>query len=41
MRMNTLYVNGIRAAERKGFFARMQQQHADIICLQENKAQRH
>lgn len=41
MRVITLNVNGIRSAERKGFFTWMQQQHADIICLQETKAQLH
>ena len=41
MRVITLNVNGIRSAERKGFFTWMQQQHADIICLQEIKAQLH
>jgi exodeoxyribonuclease-3 len=39
MRIITLNVNGIRSAERKGFFTWMQQQNADIICLQETKAQ--
>jgi exodeoxyribonuclease-3 len=41
MRVITLNANGIRAAERKGFFTWMQQQDADIICLQETKAQIH
>jgi exodeoxyribonuclease-3 len=41
MRIITLNANGIRAAERKGFFTWMQQQNADIICLQETKAQIH
>jgi exodeoxyribonuclease-3 len=41
MRIITLNANGIRSAERKGFFAWMQQQNADIICLQETKAQLH
>jgi exodeoxyribonuclease III len=41
MRIITLNVNGIRSAERKGFFSWMQQQNADIICLQETKAQEH
>ena len=41
MRVITLNANGIRAAERKGFFTWMQQQDADIICLQETKAQLH
>ena len=41
MRVITLNVNGIRAAERKGFFSWMSQQEADLICLQEIKAQLH
>ena len=41
MRVITLNVNGIRSAERKGFFSWMQQQQADIVCLQETKAQLH
>jgi exodeoxyribonuclease-3 len=39
MRVISLNVNGIRAAERKGFFNWMHLQNADIICLQETKAQ--
>ncbi len=39
MRIITLNVNGIRAAERKGFFQWLQQQNSDIVCLQETKAQ--
>ncbi len=39
MRIITLNVNGIRAAERKGFFAWLPRQQADIVCLQETKAQ--
>jgi len=31
--------NGIRAAHRKGFFDWMQKQKADVICIQETKAQ--
>jgi exodeoxyribonuclease III len=41
MRIITLNANGIRSAERKNFFPWMQAQHADIICLQETKAQNH
>jgi len=41
MRIITLNANGIRSAERKGFFIWMQQQNADIICIQETKAQIH
>lgn len=41
MRIITLNANGIRSAARKGFFAWMQKQEADIICIQETKAQIH
>ncbi len=41
MRIITLNANGIRSAERKGFFIWMQQQHADVVCIQESKAQIH
>ena len=40
-RIITCNVNGIRAAARKGFFAWMHEQDADIVCLQETKAQEH
>jgi exodeoxyribonuclease III len=36
-----LNANGIRAAARKGFFDWMDKQEADVICIQETKAQRH
>ncbi|NOQ76698.1 MAG: exodeoxyribonuclease III [Methylococcaceae bacterium] len=39
MRIISLNTNGIRAAERKGFFPWLEQQNADIICIQETKAQ--
>jgi exodeoxyribonuclease III len=39
MRIITLNVNGIRSAAKKGFFAWVKTQKADIICLQETKAQ--
>ena len=39
MRIITLNVNGIRAAFRKGFFKWMVRQRADVICLQETRAQ--
>lgn len=39
MRVITANVNGIRAAERKGFFSWMLEQDADVVCLQETKAQ--
>jgi len=39
MRIISLNANGIRAAERKGFFPWLEQQNADVICIQETKAQ--
>ena len=39
MRIITVNVNGIRSAARKGFFEWVSTQNADIICLQELKAQ--
>ena len=39
MRIITLNCNGIRAASRKGFFDWLPAQEADIVCLQETKAQ--
>lgn len=39
MRIITLNANGIRAAERKGVFPWLQIQKADVVCLQETKAQ--
>ena len=39
MKVITINVNGIRAAARKGFFAWLAGQGADIVCLQELKAQ--
>jgi len=39
MRIITLNVNGIRSAMKKGFFSWVQTQKADIICLQETRAQ--
>jgi exodeoxyribonuclease-3 len=41
MRVITINVNGIRAAERKGFFTWLSRQRADIVCIQELKAQVH
>jgi len=41
VRVITANVNGIRSAAQKGFFAWLAQQHADVVCLQETKAQRH
>lgn len=39
MRIITANLNGIRAAAKKGFFTWMLKQDADVICLQELKAQ--
>ncbi len=40
-RVISLNANGIRAAARKGFFDWMQAQDADVVCIQETKAQEH
>lgn len=39
MQIITLNLNGIRAAAKKGFFPWLAQQTADVICVQELKAQ--
>ena len=39
MRVISINVNGIRAAHRKKFFIWLQKQDADIVCVQETKAQ--
>jgi exodeoxyribonuclease-3 len=41
MRIITLNANGIRAAARKGFFDWLKKQKADVVCIQETKAQVH
>lgn len=41
MRVVTLNANGIRAAQRKGFFSWLSRQRADLCCIQETKAQVH
>ncbi len=41
MRIVSLNANGIRAAARKGFFAWLRRQSADVVCIQETKAQVH
>lgn len=41
MRIITANVNGIRAANRKGFFQWLSRQRADVVCIQETKAQVH
>ena len=40
-RVISLNANGIRAAARKGFFEWMRDQDADVVCIQETKAQVH
>ena len=40
-RVISLNANGIRAAARKGFFDWMKRQKADVVCIQETKAQVH
>jgi exodeoxyribonuclease-3 len=40
-RVISLNANGIRAAARKGFFEWMAGQKADVVCIQETKAQEH
>lgn len=39
MRIITINLNGIRSATRKGFFPWLQNQNADVICMQELRAQ--
>ena len=39
MRVITLNANGIRSAARKGFFSWLARQRADVVCIQETKAQ--
>ena len=39
MRVISINVNGIRAAHRKKFFIWLQKQDADVVCIQETKAQ--
>jgi exodeoxyribonuclease-3 len=41
MRILTLNANGIRAAARKGLFDWLKRQRADVVCIQETKAQEH
>jgi exodeoxyribonuclease-3 len=41
MRIITINVNGIRSAASKGFFEWLRHQRADVVCLQETKAQEH
>jgi len=39
MKVISVNVNGIRAAERKGFFTWIEKLNPDVVCLQELKAQ--
>ena len=39
MRIVTLNANGIRSAQRKGLFDWLEAQDADVVCIQETKAQ--
>ena len=41
MRIISVNLNGIRSAERKGFFPWLLTQNADVVCMQETKAQKH
>ncbi len=41
MRVISANLNGIRAAEKKGFFRWLSRQRADVVCIQETKAQEH
>lgn len=41
MRIVTLNVNGVRSAATKGLFDWLESQSADVVCLQETKAQEH
>ncbi len=41
MRIITLNCNGVRSAAKKGFYDWMVKQKADVVCLQETKAQEH
>ncbi|QGM22477.1 exodeoxyribonuclease III [Spiribacter sp. 2438] len=40
MRIMTANLNGIRSAQRKGFFDWLEDQRPDVLCIQETKAQR-
>ena len=41
MKIITVNTNGIRAAAKKGFFEWLKTQNADVVCIQETKAQVH
>ncbi|MBR1376148.1 MAG: exodeoxyribonuclease III [Cardiobacteriaceae bacterium] len=40
LKVITFNANGIRAAAKKGFFLWLAQQNADVVCIQETKAQK-
>ncbi len=41
MKIITFNANGIRSAAKKGFFIWLKKQKADVVCIQETKAQTH
>ncbi|HMY82881.1 MAG TPA: endonuclease/exonuclease/phosphatase family protein, partial [Agitococcus sp.] len=41
MRIVSVNVNGLRSAERKGFFDWLENSQADVVCLQEIRIQAH
>ena len=41
LKIISVNTNGIRAAARKGFFDWLKRQNADVVCIQETKAQIH
>ncbi|HEV2523680.1 MAG TPA: endonuclease/exonuclease/phosphatase family protein, partial [Gammaproteobacteria bacterium] len=41
LRIISANVNGIRSAAKKNFFSWLSKQSADIICLQETRAETH
>ena len=41
MKIITANTNGIRSAAKKGFFEWLEKQDADVVCIQETKAQVH
>ena len=41
LKVISLNANGIRSAARKGFFDWLSGEHADVVCIQETKAQIH
>ena len=39
LKIISLNANGIRAAARKGLYSWLKQKNADVVCIQETKAQ--